>query len=128
MGTLVLLKNSRSLLPIFLALALGLIALPGNAGIVLQSGAVVGQVGSVPFSQGMPTIIMAPNGLATSQASYPLQRSLDWSVYRRQDSASGSPLVYSSAMGASGAMSARQANVRAHLAKANAYRLGYMGK
>jgi hypothetical protein len=129
MGTSVSLKNSRQLLPVFLALVLGLIALPGTAGIVLQSGAVVGAIPSVPFNQGMPTIVMAPYGLATSQASYPLQRSLAWSAYRRQDSATGLPLIYSGAMGAStGAMSPRQANVRAHLAKASAYRLGYMGK
>lgn len=115
--------------PALLALLLGSIAAPVTAGIVLESGA--GRpVAVANFNTDMPTIVVvAPIGLATSQASYPLQRSIAWSIYQRRDARTGFPLVYSGAVGASmGAVSPRQTNLRAHLAKANAYRLGYMGK
>lgn len=128
MGMSVLRKSSKQLLPIILALFLGLVAIPGKATIVLHSAAVA-PVALVPLNRGMRTIVIAPFGLTTSEASYPLQRALAWSVYRRGDPRSGLPLVVSSSVGASmGAVSARQANLRAHLAKANAYRLGFVHK
>ena len=124
----VLRNNSARLLPVISALCLGLVALPGEASIVLEGGAVA-QAALVPLNAGMPTIVSVPFGLATSEASYPLQRALAWSVYRRGNPRSGFPLVFSGVAGASmGAVSARQANLRAHLAKATAYRLGFVRK
>lgn len=78
---------------------------------------------------GMPSIVMVPTMERATESSYLMQRSLAWATYRRGDKSTGLPLVYvPSVSGAVSATSPRQANVREHLSRANAYRLGNFGK
>ena len=103
---------------------------PGYAGaeILLQTNSGV-WVGGTQFAHGartMPGIIFAPE--VRGNSGFLSQRALAWSSYRRGDSASGVLLVDPAGSGAYAATSPRQANVRAHLARANAYRLEYFKK
>lgn len=80
-----------------------------------------------PGNVGMTTLVIAP--VPGTQAAYLMQRSLAWSTYQRGNSATGLPLVAVPAVaGQATATSPRQANLRAHLARAQAYRLGYFNK
>ena len=75
----------------------------------------------------MTTLVIAP--VPGTQAAYLMQRSLAWSTYQRGNSATGLPLVAVPAIGGQAtATSQRQANLRAHLARAQAYRLGFFNK
>lgn len=89
----------------------------------------------VPYYSGapmMPTVIMTPYATISPQVSYQMQRARAWSNYQRNNDASGGALVYAPAFASYGGYAAPygglsygQATVRAHLSRANAYRLGY---
>lgn len=122
-------RNSLKYLPwIFAVFALANLTM-ARAEIVLLNVAATPVPSYVVGSQRMPSIVMMPPVGRGTESSYLMQRSLGWSAYRRGDNATGLPLVYvPSVAGAVGASSPRQVNVRDHMARANAYRLGYLGK
>lgn len=96
---------------------------PASAEILLTADALA-LTGTRPR---MPTLLIAQT--PTSQAAYLMQRSRSWSGYRRSEARTGLPLVAVPAVGGQvTASSARQASVREHLARAQAYRLGDFGK
>lgn len=115
-----------------LALVLAATALPVAAEIIIiQTDPMVHYYGAPT----MPTLVMTPPYATISpQVSYPLQRARAWSNYRRNDDATGAALVYTPALApyggyvsgiGYGGLSHAQAVARAHLMRANAYRLGY---
>lgn len=112
------------------ALAVMVALAPGYAGaeILLQtsSGVWVGGSQFAYNARTMPGIVFAPE--VRGNSGFLSERALAWSSYRRNDSASGVLLVDPAGNGALAATSPRQANVRAHLARANAYRLDYFKK
>jgi len=127
MKTSVLLKNSVKMLAF--AASTVAIASSAQAGIVLQYGSLGYPSSYVTSGQGMSSIVMPPPPAYISGSSYILQRSLAWQTYRREHSDTGFPLVYvPSVTGSESANSPRQANVRAHVARASAYRLKYFNK
>jgi len=109
---------------------LALAAAPlAQAEIVIVANATSGVGASfvAPGSTGMNTLVIAP--VPGTQAAYLMQRSLAWSSYQRGNAATGLPLVAVPAIGGQAtATSQRQATLRAHLARAQAYRLGYFNK
>lgn len=114
-------KNSFRLWPVLLALAA--VPLPASAEIII----VAKGDGASGNRSRMATLIVAP--VPGTQASYMMQRSLAWSAYRRGDAATGLPLAATPALsGQATATSPRQASLRAHLARSQAYRLGYFNK
>ena len=103
--------------------------LKANAGILVQtSSGVWVDVNGFQFSAGtqsMPTIIVNPE---IRNSGFMMQRAMAWSTYRRPHSATGFLLVDPMGNGALAASTPRQAAVRSHVARANAYRLEYLGK
>lgn len=122
-------KNSlRQLRWILIASALAYVPF-SQAEIILLSVSNASAPSFVLGRQGMSSIVMVPPTERGTDSAYLMQRSLAWSTYRRGDKNTGFPLVYvPSGVGMMSATSPRQANVRDHLARANAYRLGYFGK
>jgi hypothetical protein len=72
----------------------------------------------------MPGIVMVPD----NNSGFMAQRALAWSSYRRGDNSTGFMLVDPAVGGTLSASTPRQAAVRAHVARANAYRLEYFKK
>lgn len=107
---------------------MALVAAPVEAEILLQTNAGV-WVNGTQFASGfktMPGIVVAPD--ARGNSGFAAQRALAWSSYRRADSSTGLLLVDPAASGALSASTPRQAVVRSHVARANAYRLEYFKK
>jgi len=95
--------------------------------IIANAAPGVGATFVAPGNPGMTTLVIAP--IPGTQAAYQMQRSLAWSTYQRGNAATGLPLVAVPAVGGQAtATSQRQASLRAHLARAQAYRLGYFNK
>lgn len=101
-----------------------------QAEIVLMSVGASTVPNYVASRQVMSSIVMIPSSAQRgTESSYLMQRSLSWAAYQRADRNTGLPLVYvPSVSGAMSATSPRQANVRDHLSRANAYRLRYFDK
>lgn len=100
-----------------------------KAGILVQtpSGVWV-DVNGFQLSSGqqtMPSIVVAPEARSSG---FMMQRAMAWGNYRRANSATGFLLVDPAGSGALTATTPRQAAVRSHVARANAYRLEYFGK
>ena len=111
-----------------LAVALAFAPVQAQAEILLQTNSGV-WVNGTQFANGfktMPGIILAPD--VRGNSGFMSQRALAWSSYRRADSATGLLLVDPAGNGTLSATSPRQANVRSHVARANAYRLEYFKK
>lgn len=105
-----------------LALVLAATAWPAAAEIVFQYGTADSMVRY--YSGAMPTLVMVP-GSISPQVSYQMQRARAWSNYRHGDNATGGALVFAPAFAGNDGSSYGSAVVKAHLSRANAYRLGY---
>lgn len=111
-----------------LALALSAVSPQVDASILLQTNSGV-WVNGAQFSYGtqtMPGIVLG--GDVRGNAGFLSQRALAWSSYRRGDNATGFLLVDPAGGGTLSAATPRQANLRSHIARANAYRLEYFKK
>lgn len=125
-------SSKTSLLAGFAAVAfaamLAIAPTPVQAEILLQTNSGV-WVNGTQFASGfktMPGIVVAPDARGTS--GFLAQRALAWSSYRRADSSTGLLLVDPAASGTLSATTPRQAVVRSHVSRANAYRLEYFKK
>jgi hypothetical protein len=99
-----------------------------QAEILLQANSGV-WVNGTQFAYGfqtMPGIVLVPD--VRGNSGFMSQRALAWSSYRRADSSTGLLLVDPAGSGSLSATSPRQAAVRSHVARANAYRLEYFKK
>jgi hypothetical protein len=99
-----------------------------QAEILLQTNSGV-WVNGTQFAAGfktMPGVVVAPD--ARGNSGFQAQRALAWSSYRRADSSTGLLLVDPAASGTLSATTPRQAAVRSHVSRANAYRLEYFKK
>ena len=111
-----------------LALALAVAPLSAGAEIILQTSPGV-WVNGTQFAYGfksMPGIVLAPD--VRGNSGFMSQRAQAWASYRRADSATGVLLVDPAGSGTLSATTPRQASVRSHVARANAYRLEYFKK
>jgi hypothetical protein len=116
------------LVPGCLALILALVPVQARAGILLETSSGM-WVNGTQFANGfqtMPGIVLAPE--VRGNSGFMSQRALAWSSYRRADRSTGVLLVDPAGNGTWSATSPRQANVRSHVARANAYRLEYFKK
>lgn len=98
---------------------------PVQAEILLQTNSGVWVNGN-QFAYGfktMPGIVMVPDVRGNSGVM--AQRAQAWGSYRRDDNSTGFLLVDPAGSGTLSATSPRQATVRSHVARANAYRLEY---
>lgn len=130
METSVLSKTSLFAGPAWVTIAVILAVAPiqACASILLQTNSGVWVNGS-QFASGfqtMPGIVLAPD--VRDSGGFMRQRALAWASYRRADRSTGLLLVDPTGNGAFAATSPRQANVRANVARANAYRLEYFKK
>jgi hypothetical protein len=112
----------------FLAVASAIVPVQAEASILFQTNSGVWVSGGkiIYGVENMPGIIVTPE--VRGNAGFLTQRAQAWSSYRRGDSATGFMLVDPAASGAMTATSARQANARSHVERANAYRLEYFRK
>ena len=111
-----------------LAVMLAVAPVQARASILLQTSSGV-WVNGTQFANGfqtMPGIVLAPE--VRGNSGFMSQRALAWSSYRRADRSTGVLLVDPAGNGTWSATSPRQANVRSHVARANAYRLEYFKK
>jgi len=99
--------------------------LPACADIILEAGG----EGSIIRLSNYPTpmsgiVILStgvPSASASPQVARNLQRAHAWGAYKSQNNATGGPLVF----GGTGAVTDRQAAVRANVSRAHAFRLDY---
>lgn len=111
-----------------LAVTLGATPVQVRAEILMQTNSGV-WVNGTQFATGfktMPGIVVAPE--VRGNSGFAAQRAMAWATYRRADSSTGVLLVDPAANGTLSATTPRQANVRSHVARANAYRLEYFKK
>lgn len=118
-------NNKRLAVSLLCGVALSPIA---EAGIVLDGNTSYGALRPPPpafaSSRTMPGIVFAPG--AQTETGYHIQRSQAWRGNSRIDVRTGALLVYPPRVSAIGApSSARQADLRNNIARANAYRLDY---
>lgn len=130
METSVLSKTSllASLATAAVALILAVVPVQAEASIVQQTSPGI-WVNGTQFAYGaatMPGIVLVPD--VRGNSGFMSQRALAWSSYRRAHNPTGSLLVDPAGSGLLSATSPRQANVRSHVARANAYRLEYFKK
>lgn len=110
-----------------LGIALGAIALPATAEIILPYGVVDSMARYSAGGTSMPTLLMVPGAPISPQSAYQMQRARAWANYRRGDNSTHGALVFApyGAYAGNGASSYGQAVARTYLSRAAAYRLGY---
>lgn len=120
--------SATGLASVVLALTLAMAAAQAHASILLQtsSGVWVNGTQFATGSQTMPGIVLLPD--VRGNSSFMSQRALAWASHRRTDNTTGLLLVDPAGSGMLSAATPRQANVRSHVARANAYRLEYFKK
>jgi hypothetical protein len=106
------------------------LSLPGAAGaeilIRLGSGNWVGGYAVQQHSTAMPSIVLSESVLGNG--GYLAQRALSWSLYKHPDKTTGLLLTDPFGTGYATATSSRQRDLRGHMARASAYRLGYFSR